>query len=88
MPAAYTLMSRGSAVGGVFVGRVVDRVNTRIICIAGAVVIGLAFALLSVQGGMLLVFHFGIQAQAVPSTGVRVVGATLDLGYDAGIASL
>lgn len=59
LSAAYTLMSGGAAVGGIVMGHVADRINTRIICILGAVVIGLAFALLSMQDSLtgFLVLH-------------------------------
>jgi MFS family permease len=64
LSAAYTLMSGGAALGGVLMGHVSDRINTRAICIFGAMVLGLGFALLSVQESLtgFLVLHLAMGA--------------------------
>jgi MFS family permease len=61
---AYTLMSGGAATGGVVIGRLADHVNTRAICMSGALFLGIAFALLSIQDGLssFLLLHLAMGA--------------------------
>jgi MFS family permease len=78
LSAAYTLMSGGAAIGGVFMGLVSDRINTRAVCIFGAMVIGLGFALLSIQESLMgfLLLHFAMGALGCACLYTPVIAAT------------
>jgi MFS family permease len=64
LSAAYSLMSGGAAIGGVFMGLVSDRIDTRVVCTLGAMVIGLGFALMSIQESLMgfLLLHLAMGA--------------------------